>query len=119
MSPKRCGQRLAASTEQQTHWNNCVVDDTDVTDCWRRRTGGGRSVTAGVSRVAIRTRTECGQRIVRQTALGSVKVWRTAQQINSTVFVSRITHSTHCMNSELGVSPRYTALLIFIQQHQT
>jgi len=30
--------------------NNCVVDDTDRTDCWRRRTGGERSVTAGVSR---------------------------------------------------------------------
>jgi len=69
--------------------------------------------------VAIRTRTECGERIVCQTALGSVTVWRTAQQIDSTVFVSRITHSTHCTNSELGVSPRFAALSIFIQQSLT
>jgi len=69
--------------------------------------------------VAIRTRTECGEHIVRQTALGSVTVWRTAQQIDSTVFVNRITRSTHCTNSELGVSPRFTALSIFIQQRLT
>jgi len=69
--------------------------------------------------VAIRTRTECGERIVRQTALGSVTVWRTAQQIDPAVSVSRITHSTPCTNSELGVSPRFTALSIFIQQRLT
>jgi len=34
-------------------------------------------------------------------------------------FVSRITHSTHCTNSELVVSPRLTALSIFIQQRLT
>jgi len=28
----------------------CVVDDTDGTDCWRRWTGGGWLVMAGVSR---------------------------------------------------------------------
>jgi len=33
--------------------------------------------------LAIRTRTECDERIVCQTALGSVTVWRTAQQIVS------------------------------------
>jgi len=48
MSPRRCSQRLPASGDQQTRWNNCVADDTDGTDCWRRTTGGGRSVAAGV-----------------------------------------------------------------------
>jgi len=66
----------------------------------------------------MRTRTECGERIVRQTALGSATVWRTAQ-IDSTLVVSRITHSTLCTSSELGVSPRFTALSIFIQQRLT
>jgi len=69
--------------------------------------------------VAIRTRTESGERIVRQTALSSVTVWQTAQQIGSTIFVSRITHKTHCTNSELGVSPRFTALSICIHQRLT
>jgi len=31
-------------------WNNCIVDDTDGMDCRRRRTGGVRSVMAGISR---------------------------------------------------------------------
>jgi len=80
-----------------------------------RRAADGRWRPASVV-VAIRTRTKCGERIIRQTALGSVTVWRTAQQIDTTVFVSHITHSTHCTNSELVVSPRLTALSIFIQQ---
>jgi len=29
---------------------NCIADDTNGTDCWHRRTGSGRSMTAGVSR---------------------------------------------------------------------
>jgi len=82
------------------------------------RAADGRWWPASVV-VAIRTRTECGERIVRQTALGSVTVWRTAQQIDSMVFVSCITHSTHCTNSELGVSPRFTALSVFIQERLT
>jgi len=96
--------------------DNCVVDDTDRTDCWHRRTGGGRSVTAGVSRRSNQNSNECGERIVRQTALGSVTVWRTAQQIDSR---SSSVVSPTCMNSELGVSPRLTALSIFVQQHLT
>jgi len=55
-------------------------------------------------------------RIVQWTALGSVTVWRTAQQIDTPVFISRITHSTHCTNFELSIYPRFTALSIFIQQ---
>jgi len=51
-----------------------VVDDTDETDCWRRRTHGRRSVMAGVSRRSYQNSTECGERIVIQTALGSVTV---------------------------------------------
>jgi len=35
------------------------------------------------------------------------------------VFVSCITHSTHCINSEFGFSPRFTALSIFTQQRLT
>jgi len=50
MSPNRCSQQLAAGAEQQTRWNNCVVDDTDGVGCWRRRAGGKWSVTAGISR---------------------------------------------------------------------
>jgi len=119
MSLKRYSWRLAASTEQQMCWSNSVVDNTDGrTDGVVGRAADGRWRPASVV-VAIKTRTECGERIVHQTALGSVTVWRTAQQIDSTVFVSRITHSTHCTNSELGVSPRLTALSIFIQQRLT
>jgi len=82
------------------------------------RAADGRRRPASVV-VATRTRTECGERIVRQTALGSVTVWRTAQQIDSTAFVSFISHSPHCTNSELGFSPRFTAPTIFIQQRRT
>jgi len=102
---KQCSQRLQQAVCTLAHG---VVDNTDGTDCWRLRTGGKQSVMAGVSRRSNQNSAECGERIVGQTALGSVTVWQTAQQIDSTVFVSRITHSTHCMNSKLGVSPRFT-----------
>jgi len=48
MSPKDVAS--LATAEQQTHCNNCVVDDTNGTDCWHYSTGGGQLVTAGVSR---------------------------------------------------------------------
>jgi len=95
-----------------------VVDDTVETDCWRRMTGGRQSVMAGVSRRSYQNSTECGERIVSQTALGNVSVANsTADRL--TVFVSRITHSTHCLNSELDFSVRFTALSIFVQQRLT
>jgi len=100
-------------------WNNCVVDDTDGTDYWCRRTVGGRSVTADVSHRSNQTlnwmcwayRSSDSSRQCHSVANS------TADRL--TVFVSRLIHSTHCTNSELGVSPRFTALSIFIQQRLT
>jgi len=69
------------------------------------------------------------------TALGSVTVWqkrsRTTQRTSTrsspvvsltsalTASLQTIPLSTHCTNSELGVSPRLTALSIFTQQSLT
>jgi len=50
MSPKIRSQRQAAAEEQQVRRGNGVVDDSDDTDCWRRKTGGERSPMPGVSR---------------------------------------------------------------------
>jgi len=101
---------------------------TDGTDCWRRRTGSGRSVTAGVScRSAAPNLRWLWWTYRCRTVLGSVTVWRTAQQIDSRVVsVSRITHSPpsstslqsslHCRSStndvwlrSEGICARYSA----------
>jgi len=75
---RECHQKEVARYKQQTRRGNGIVDDSDETDCWRRRTGGKRSVMPGVSR-SNQYLNGCGQRIVRQTTHGSVTVWRKTQ----------------------------------------
>jgi len=96
-----------------------VVDGTDGMDCWHRRTSGGRSVTAVVSRHSTGN-----LRWLWLTYRLSVSSRQCHSVANSTadrltVFVSRINHSPHCMYTELDFSPKFTALSMFTQQRLT
>jgi len=96
-----------------------MADVTDGTDCWRRRTGGEQSVMASVSR-----RSYQNPNWMWWAYRLSDSSWQCHSVVNSTadrltVFVSCTTHSKHCTNSELGFSPRFTALSIFTQQRLT
>jgi len=89
------------------------------TDCWRRRTVGGRSVTSGVSRHSNQNSNWMWWAYRSSDSSRQCHSVANSTTDRLTVFVSHITHSTHCTNSELGVYPRFTALSIVIQQRLT
>jgi len=129
---KRLSSWQTADSGQQSRRDNGVVDDSDETDRCRRRTDGERSVMPGVSRRSNQylnrmwsayrssdSSRQCHGRTTQRNSTMTSPVVSLGNSLPPSLRVSKRSLPAHSARSQLGVSPRLTALSIFTQQSLT